>query len=102
MILLNLRQLMVSVIQELNHAMKEFMKKMGIMLSPLTTDNNSHHQNDIMDRILKIATCNANGLTKHLQEIKTFIFNQNINILLVSETHFTNKRYSRIPTYCII
>jgi hypothetical protein len=36
---------------------------------------------------LKIATWNANWLIKHLQEIKTFIFkyNQNIDMLLVSE-----------------
>jgi len=46
---------------------------------------------------LKIATWNANGLAKYSQEIKTFIFSQNIDILLVSETHFTNKNYCRIP-----
>jgi len=44
-----------------------------------------------MDKLLKIATWNANGLAKHTQEIKTFIFNQNIDILLVSETHSINK-----------
>jgi len=70
MILLNPRQLMVSVIQELNHAMKEFMKKMGIILSTLTTHNNSYHQNDVMDRIPKIATCNANGLTNICKKLK--------------------------------
>jgi hypothetical protein len=31
------------------------------------------------------------------QEIKTFIFSQNINTLLVSETYFTSKSYFRIP-----
>jgi hypothetical protein len=35
------------------------------------------------------------------QEIKTFIFNQNIDILLVSETYFTNKSYYRIPEYIL-
>jgi len=34
---------------------------------------------------------------KHLEEIKTFIFSQNIDISLISETHFTNKNYFRIP-----
>jgi hypothetical protein len=48
----------------------------------------------------KIATRRANGLAKHSQEIKTFIFNQNINILL-SETHFTNKSYCCIPRYTL-
>jgi len=46
-----------------------------------------------------IATSNANGLAKHSQEIKTFIFSQNINILLISKTHFTNKSYCRISGY---
>jgi exonuclease III len=52
-----------------------------------------------MTKPLKIITWNANRLAKHSQEIKTFIFNQNIYILLVSETRFTNKSYCRI--YCI-
>jgi len=34
-------------------------------------------------------------LIKHSQEIKIFIFNRNIDLLLVSETHFTN-------SYCCI
>jgi exonuclease III len=43
-----------------------------------------------MVKSIKIATWNINGLAKYPQEIKTFIFSQNIDILLVSETHFTN------------
>jgi len=50
-----------------------------------------------MIKPFKIATSNANGLAKHSQKIKTFIFSQ--NILLVSETHFINKNYCRIPGY---
>jgi len=34
------------------------------------------------------------------QQIKTFILSQNIDILL-SETHFTNKSYCRIPEYTL-
>jgi hypothetical protein len=37
--------------------------------------------NVVMDRTLKIATWNAIGFAKHPQEIKTFIFSQNIDIL---------------------
>jgi len=44
-----------------------------------------------MERKLKLATWNANGLSKQSLEVKAFIFSQNIDILLVSETHFTNK-----------
>jgi exonuclease III len=41
-----------------------------------------------MIKPLKIVTWNANRLVKHSQDIKTFIFNQNIDILFVSERHF--------------
>jgi len=36
-------------------------------------------------------------MAEYLQEMKTFIFSQNIDISFVSETHFTNKSYFRIP-----
>jgi len=52
-----------------------------------------------MVKLLEITTWNANGLDKHSQEIKTFIFNQNIEILFISETHFTNKNC--IPEYTL-
>jgi len=56
-----------------------------------------------MVKPLKIATWNAtwNGLAKHSQEIKTCIFSQNIDILLVSEIYFTNKNYWCIPGYIL-
>jgi len=54
-----------------------------------------------MDRTLKVTTWYANGLDKHLQEIETFIFSQNIDILLVSESHFINKSYFRIPDFIL-
>jgi len=41
------------------------------------------------------------GLVKHPQEIKTFIFSQIIDILLVFETYFINKNYFRIAGYII-
>jgi len=40
-------------------------------------------------------------LAKHSLEVKAFILSQDIAILLVSETHFTNKRYLRIPEYTL-
>jgi len=52
-----------------------------------------------MDKPFKIATWNANRLAKYSQEIKTFIFSQNIDI--VSETHFTKKSYCRVPGYIL-
>ena len=45
----------------------------------------------------KIAIWNANGLQQHAKELKTFIYEQNIDIMMISETHFTDKHYLRIP-----
>jgi len=66
-------------------------------LSTLVQDN----PDSIMDKPIKIVTWNANGLAKHRQKIKIFIFSQNIDILLVSETDFTNKSYCCFPRYTL-
>jgi len=52
-----------------------------------------------MTPILKIAAWNANGLCQHAQEIKLFIQTFNLDILLVSNPHFTNRSYITIPNY---
>lgn len=54
-----------------------------------------------MSSTLKIAVWNANGLCQHAQEIKTFLNLQNIDAMLISETHFTSKSYLKIPNYTI-
>jgi exonuclease III len=54
-----------------------------------------------MAQLLNIAAWNANGLCQHAQEIKLFIQTFNLDILLVSETHFTNRSYITIPNYNI-
>jgi len=54
-----------------------------------------------MAQLLKIAAWNANGLYQHAQEIKLFIQTFNLDILLVSETHFTNRSYIKIRNYNI-
>ncbi|PNF37846.1 hypothetical protein B7P43_G08372 [Cryptotermes secundus] len=43
--------------------------------------------------------CNTNGLIKHKDEIETFLDHNAIDILLVSETHFTDRTLFRIPHY---
>ena len=50
---------------------------------------------------LKTAGWNSNGLQQRALEIKTFIYNNNKDILLVSKTHFTTKSYIKIPYYTI-
>jgi hypothetical protein len=41
----------------------------------------------------------CNGLPNHKEEIKLFLKQNFINILLISETHFTTKNYFSIPRY---
>lgn len=51
---------------------------------------------------LVIAEWNANGISNHINEIELFLHNNFIDILLVSETHFTDKSYFRIKDYDLI
>jgi hypothetical protein len=50
-----------------------------------------------MARFLHLALWNANGLTQHTEEIKTFMYIHNIDVILISETHFTEK----LPNYTV-
>jgi len=52
-----------------------------------------------MERKFKLATWNANGLAKHSQEVKAFIFSK--DILLISKTYFINKSYLRSSEYTL-
>jgi len=54
-----------------------------------------------MEKILKLTAWDANVLTKYSHEDKAFILSRDIDILLVSETHFPNKRYFRIPVHTL-
>lgn len=54
-----------------------------------------------MESALKIALWNANGLAQHSQELKLFIQNHDLDILLISETHFTNKSFFSLPRHTI-
>jgi exonuclease III len=44
-----------------------------------------------MAKFIKIDLWNANGLAQHKDEVETFLDNNAIDILLVSETHFTDR-----------
>lgn len=54
-----------------------------------------------MIQLLIISAWNANGLSHHIDELKIFIQTFEIDILLVSETHFTNRSYIKISQYKI-
>jgi exonuclease III len=46
-----------------------------------------------MAKFLQLALWNANGLSQHMEELKTFTSTHNIDIVLISETHITEKSY---------
>jgi hypothetical protein len=54
-----------------------------------------------MARFLQLALWNANGLTQHTEELKAFISIHNIDVMLISETHFTEKSYLKLPNYTV-
>lgn len=56
-------------------------------------------KNEIMIRLIKIGIWNANRLIQRSHEFKTFLIEHDINIMLISETHFTRKSYLKIPRY---
>jgi exonuclease III len=50
---------------------------------------------------LRIAVWNANGLSRRTKEINIFLTTNNIDVLLVSETHVTDRSHINIPHYAI-
>jgi len=48
-----------------------------------------------MAQSLKIIAWNANDLAQHMNEVKIFIFNNQTDIMLISETHFTKNIISK-------
>ena len=75
--------------------MKGLMEQMGTMLYLLMTLVSK------MATQLKIVLWNANGLAQHVDEVKNYIQNQKLDIMLISETHFTKQSYFEIPSYTI-
>lgn len=54
-----------------------------------------------MNRTLKIMTWNANGLANHKNELQLVLDTKNIDVCLVSETHFTKQSYIQFRGYKI-
>lgn len=54
-----------------------------------------------MNILLKIALWNANGLAQHSQEVQLFITHHKLDVLLISETHFTDRSYFKIPNFTL-
>jgi hypothetical protein len=54
-----------------------------------------------MALFLQLALWNANDLSHHVDELQTFLASRHIDIMLISETHFKQKSYLRIPHYTV-
>jgi exonuclease III len=54
-----------------------------------------------MANVLRLALWNANGLIQHAEELRTFISLHNIDVMLISETHFTEKSYLKLLNYTV-
>ena len=48
---------------------------------------------------MRIALWNANGLAQHKFELELFLTQQQVDVMLISETHFTDKNYLKIHGY---
>lgn len=55
-----------------------------------------------MQADLRIAIWNANGLSRHTLETEIFLKDNFIDIMLISETHFTDKTFFNIRNYDLI
>jgi exonuclease III len=54
-----------------------------------------------MNKFLRIALWNANGLLQHKDEVTLFLKEQHMDIPLISETHFTAESYFKIPNFSV-
>jgi len=51
---------------------------------------------------LRIALWNANVLSSHRLELQTFLNMHDIDIAVISETHFTSRTVFRLPRYIVL
>ena len=52
-----------------------------------------------MANVLKILSWNSNGLSQHQLELQTVLDIENIDVCLISETHFTKHSFIRFKGY---
>ena len=90
-------EILTRIISEQNAVLRQQTQQITVMLQLIIIRAKQKIKTDT----LKIAAWISNGLQQRALEIKTFIYNNNIDILLVSETHFTTKSFLKIPYYTI-
>lgn len=48
---------------------------------------------------VRLATWNANGIIQYREELQVFLDTHNIDICLISETHFDNQSFIKFKEY---
>jgi exonuclease III len=61
--------------------------------------DNAHQRPQITAKFICIVQWNANGLHRHEEEVQLLLDQNAIDVLLISETHFTDKNYFHLPRY---
>jgi len=87
------------LLQELKTIFSQIIHQNSLILNMLTTVINTPSRSPINS--LRIAAWNANGLLNHKPELIQFLHDTNTDIVLISETHFTNKTVFKIPNYIV-
>jgi hypothetical protein len=82
-------------LEELKNMFNQLIQQNTMVLNMLSTLLTKLHN----DQFKKIAVWNANGLLQHKYYIKIFLDHSAVDILLLSETHFTERSYFKIPHY---
>ncbi|XP_035210635.1 uncharacterized protein LOC118184981 [Stegodyphus dumicola] len=54
----------------------------------------------VINKPIRIAIWNANGLLRRLDELREFLRNHDIDIAIITETHASKNRQFSIPNYC--
>ena len=86
-----------SFLQEFKNMFTQLINQNRMILNTLTTVVTSSQQ--LAVNTLRITQCKANGLANHKPELHQFLHDSNTDILLVSETHFTDRTVFKLPGY---
>ena len=84
------------------HEIRDMMVMMK-QIEPIDSNDKPYHKSysKTNPMSINIVIWNANGLSKHSLENQSFLFSNNVDILLVSETHFTSRSNFWITNYKI-
>jgi hypothetical protein len=85
--------LLAKFLEEFKAMFQQFTQQNSMMLHMISTLTSK------FTKFLRIVLWNANGLLKHKKELEIFLQHYFIDIMLISETHFTDRSYFNIAKY---